>query len=114
MTVALAAKPNRGATIKFATTFYDVNGVVSQPAGGIMNIVYPDSTGAEQTVQLTMTPPSDPSADPRWTALFDTRSIGPGVLFYSVHSVNSPDDIPFAVGDGRLTIDANAANLPTF
>jgi hypothetical protein len=109
-----AAVPNRGATIRLRTTFFDFDGNVVQPTGAVMNVVYPDSTGAEQEVQVAMTPPANPAADPKWTAYVDTRGFFPSYLFYSVHSLNATDAIPYAVGDGKVLLNANAANLVTF
>lgn len=101
----------RGATIEFATDFYDFDGELTNPAGAVINLVYPNTSGVSQTTQLTMTPPA--GAETKWTAVFDTRDVGPGIVFWSVHSENAGSP-PFAVEDGRFTIDANVANLTTF
>lgn len=102
--------PFRGATVQFASNFYDVEGVLTQPGGAVINIVYPDADGVEQNLQIPMVGPH--GAETRWTALWDTRDVGPGVVFWSIHTTDAL--VPFAVDDGRITISANAANLPTF
>jgi len=101
----------RGATLQFSTTFYDVNGNIIQPAGATINIVYlsaDDST--QQTMSLTMTPPAAPAVT--WTATWDTRNIGPGVVSCSVHSIAAAP--PYSVEDFQITLTANPANLVTF
>ena len=101
--------PFRGGTVRFAVNFYDIDGALTQPASAVINIVYPTAAGESATVQLPLSSPA--GAETRWTAIFDTRDIGPGVVFYSVHSEGGP---PFGVDDGRFSIEANAANLATF
>lgn len=101
----------RGATVQFATNFYDINGDLTQPTGALVNIVYQTPTpGTEANTQLTMVAPVDPET--RWTAKWDTREVGPGLVYWSIHTVES--GIPFAVEDGNFMIEANLANLATF
>lgn len=95
----------RGTTLRFATTFYDFDGVETQPPGAVVHIE--DVNGEEFT--LTMTAPS--GAQTQWTASFDTRNITPGVVTWSIHSL---DGTPFSVEDGSFRLTANAANLVTF
>lgn len=101
----------RGATIQFATNFYDANGTLVQPAGAVVSISYQATTEqALGTTQITMTAPS--GAETRWTARWDTRSVGPGPVNFSIHSTGSV--VPLSVEDGAFTLKANNANLETF
>lgn len=104
--------PVRGGTLQFSTTFYDIDDAVTIPAGAVINIVFPDANGEEQTEQVTMTPPS--GDDTVFTAIWDTRDVGPGVVFWSIHTTTGSGDPPFAVEDGRFSVNANVANLPSF
>lgn len=95
----------RGATLRFATTFYDFDGVETQPSGAIVHI-----QGVGLDTQVAMTPPA--GAQTRWTASFDTRGVSPGMVYWSIHSLGAV--IPFSVEDGALRLTANTANLQTF
>jgi len=101
--------PFRGATVQFKTTFYDIDGEISQPFGAVINITYPDVDGEQQTVEVDM---ESVVGETYWIALWDTRDVGPGTVFFSIHTTG--DEIPFAVEDGRFNVVANAANLPSF
>ena len=98
----------RGATVQFSTVFYDVNSNVIQPDNATINIV-PSMT--QTPVPLTMVPPSGNVT--AWTALWDTRNIPPGVVYWSIHTGMS-DPAPVVAEDGMLTLAANPANLQTF
>ena len=101
----------RGATIQFATNFYNANGVLVQPAGAVVHLSYQatdeQSNGA---TSITMTAPS--GGETRWTALWDTRNVGPGPVNFSIHSTGG--SVPLSVEDGAFTLKANNANLVTF
>jgi hypothetical protein len=100
----------RGTTIVFQTTFYDSNGAPTLPAAAQINVISPSADETTQVTQLiNMTPPSSGFV---WTASWDTRGVGTGTVSWSVHSVEPA--IPYAVGDGQLTLTANNANLTTF
>lgn len=101
----------RGATIQFATTFYDVNGNVTQPGAAFVNIVYQVGNNTTANLQIAMTPPSAPSV--QWTALWDSRNAGPGAVSWSIHTTSASVP-PYAVEDGFFGLTANPANLPTF
>lgn len=98
----------RGATVQFATTFYDVNSNVIQPDNATINIV-PSMT--QTAVLIPMAPQGGGS--PQWTAMWDTRNIPPGAVYWSIHT-GSMDPIPVVAEDGMFTLTANPANLPTF
>ncbi len=101
----------RGATIQFATNFFDFNGEITQPSGALVNIKYQTPTpGVEATTSVEMSPPA--GAETRWTAVWDTRNVGPGLVYWSIHTEGAI--VPYAVEDGRFNIEANAANVPTF
>lgn len=101
----------RGASIQFATNFYDANGDLTQPAGAVVSIAYQSIT--QQTIEttlITMTAPA--GAETRWTAFWDTRNVGPGPVNFSIHSTGLA--VPLSVEDGSFTLKANNANLVTF
>lgn len=101
----------RGATIQFATNFYNANGVLTQPAGAVVSVSYQSlSELALSTTQIAMTAPS--GSETRWTALWDTRNVGPGPVNFSIHSTGG--SVPLSVEDGAFTLKANNANLATF
>lgn len=97
----------RGTTIPFATTFYDQFGAVIQPAAAVVEIDYPDASGAPQTIQVAMAP----GVGVTWAALWDSRGAGPGSVSWSIHTA-AP--IPVSVEDGFFILTANPANLVTF
>lgn len=108
--IGCETKVPRGATIRFSTTFYDYDGVVTQPPGAYVNIEYPLPDGTTDTDLVAMTAPNSPSV--AWTAEWDTRNAGVGSVEYSIHSTGSV--IPYAVEDGEFILSANPANLLTF
>lgn len=99
----------RGSTVRFKTTFYDFDGVtVVQPASALVRI----KKNADTVIlEIAMTPPVNPAADPAWTAEWDTRGVAPGPVFWSIHTSGPP---AVAVEDGNFTLSANAANALTF
>jgi hypothetical protein len=100
----------RGATVQFSTTFKDANGNVTQPASAAVSIVYPlVGGGMSNPLSVPMTPPTFPAVV--WTAQWDTRDVGPGVVYCSIHSGGGP---PSSVEDFQFTLTANPANLLTF
>lgn len=100
----------RGATAFFATTFYDQNGAVVQPVGAVINIAFVDGAGGGvDTAQVTMTGPVGQAV--AWTAQWDSRGAGPGVVACSVHTTGG---VPAAVEDFQFQLTANTANLTTF
>lgn len=98
----------RGTTIQFSTTFFDFSGNVVQPNAATVAIAF-DPNADEAAVTLPMVAPTGPAVV--WTAQWDTRNLDPGAVYWSIHS-SAP--VPVAVEDGRLTLTANLANLPTF
>ena len=98
----------RGATVQFSTTFFDVNSQIIQPDNATINLI-PSIT--QQPILVAMTPPVGQAV--QWTALWDTRSIPPGVVYWSIHTGNA-DPVPVVAEDGMFTLSANPANLPTF
>jgi predicted carbohydrate-binding protein with CBM5 and CBM33 domain len=96
----------RGATIQFATTFYDANKNVVNPAGAVVELTLPDGA----TASVNMVAPSGPQV--QWTAQWDSRGVEPGSVAFSIHSTGS--SIPYAVEDGQFTLTANNANLEAF
>lgn len=99
----------RGATIQFATNFYDINGVLVQPDSATVNILPANST---TPISVSMNPPSGPET--RWTALWDTRGVAaPQVIFWSIHT-GTGDPVPVTAEDGSFQLSANPANLLTF
>lgn len=99
----------RGATVQFATNFFDVNGAPVQPDSATVNIVASDGGSP---VSIAMSPPSGPET--RWTALWDTRGVlAPQEIFWSIHT-GTGDPEPVTAEDGQFTLSANPANLVTF
>jgi hypothetical protein len=99
----------RGATIQFATTFYDVNGVVLQPDNATVNILPAQAT---TPISVSMTPPSGGGV--QWTAMWDTRNIpAPQTVYWSIHT-GIGDPVPVTAEDGQFTLSANPANLASF
>lgn len=99
----------RGGTVEWEVTFYDVEGLETQPVAAYINIEYPDTSGQRKTQQIQMIPPT--LTETNWTALLDTRNMGVGPLNWSIHT---PGPIPAAVLDGSFQLAANSANLSTF
>jgi hypothetical protein len=104
----------RGQTVQVAVTFYDVNGVIIQPSGAVLNVTYQDPTDEiPEVIALTMAPPGGGSV--AWTVQIDTRNMGQGPIYWSAHSAPAPGDMPpVAVLDGFFLLTANNANLVTF
>lgn len=109
----------RGDTIPLTTTFYDVFDRVAQPVGAPQVVIsYPLAAGGVGSAIIPMTPPGGtlPSGvvntnGSAWMALWDSRGAGPGVVSWSIETPGSP---PVSVEDGQFTLEANAANQPTF
>jgi hypothetical protein len=98
----------RGSTVQFSTNFYDVNSKLVQPTNATINLV-PSMT--QTAVSIPMTRPS--GSVTTWTALWDTRGIPAGVIYWSIHT-GSSDPVPVVAEDGMFTLSANPANLQTF
>lgn len=99
----------RGATVQFATNFYDVNEALVQPDSAAVNILPADATAP---ILINMVPPS--GAETRWTALWDTRNVdAPQTIYWSIHT-GTGDPVPVTAEDGQFVLAANPANLPTF
>lgn len=99
----------RGATVQFATNFFDLNGAPVQPDSAFVNVRPAD---AASSTLLTMVPPS--GSQTKWTALWDTRGVdAPQPVFWSIHT-GTGDPAPVTAEDGQFTLSANPANLPTF
>ena len=99
----------RGGTAYWETTFYDVNGAVSQPQGAFINIDFPNPDGSRGTEDVPMNPPTLGAVF--WTVFIDTRNMGIGPLDWSIHTTGA---IPVAVEDGSFQLTANPANLVDF
>lgn len=101
----------RGATIQFATNFYDASGALTQPPGAVVSLSYQSVSEQDiSTALVTMTAPH--GSETRWTAQWDTRNVGPGPVNFSIHSTGSV--VPLSVEDGSFSLKANNANLVTF
>ena len=102
---------SRGATLQFATTFRDVNGAVTQPIAAVLHVNYqgPPPGFALVDLEIPMVAPTLPSVI--WTALWDTRNVGEGLVAFSIRSSGGPT---FAVQDGVLKLSSNVANQQTF
>jgi hypothetical protein len=99
----------RGATVQFATNFYDVNNNLIQPDSATINIVL---ASGGNPITLAMVPPS--GSVTTWTALWDTRNITtPGIVYWSIHT-GTGDPIPVTAEDGQFQLSANPANLASF
>ena len=98
----------RGATAQFATNFYDFDQKLVQPGSAFVNVDYPDSTDNRVQIDLAMAPGS--TSQP-WTAKLDTRGMGLGMVYWSVHT-SLP--LPCAVAEGQFMLIGNPANLATF
>ena len=98
----------RGATVQFATTFYDVNNNVVVPDSATVNILPSQETAA---ISVAMTPPAGQAT--LWTALWDTRNHAAQDVYWSIHT-GASDPIPVTAEDGMFRLSANPANLVTF
>lgn len=99
----------RGATIQFATTFFDVNNNPINPDSATINIL---PSLATAPVTVPMVAPAPPGLI--WTALWDTRNVpAPQTVYWSIHT-GSLDPIPVTAEDGTFQLSANPANLLTF
>lgn len=102
----------RGATVRFSTSFYDIDGSSVLPSSAFVNVAY-IGTGHHSPLISVIIPMSPPvSGTGPWTADWDTRGVGNGPVSWSVHDGGSV--IPFAVEDGLFILSANNANLETF
>lgn len=102
----------RGATVQFATSFFDVDLAPVNPNSATVNIAYETSANEATTIQVPMTPPS--GSGTIWKALWDTRNVqAPRLISWSIHT-GTGDPVPVSVEDGEFMLSANAANLPTF
>lgn len=99
---------SRGATVQFTSTFYDAFNNIANPAAAQVNIAFTNSSGSATTTLIAMAQ-NGPSGS--WTAQWDSRGASPGIVYYSVETPGSP---PVSVEDGQFTLEANAANRPTF
>lgn len=99
----------RGATVQFATNFYDVNGVLIQPDSATVNI---QPSQSSSPIVLTMSAPS--GGETRWTAFWDTRNqAAPQAIYWSIHT-GVDDPVPVVAEDGQFMLSANPANLVMF
>jgi hypothetical protein len=99
----------RGATVQFATTFFDVNNNPINPDSAFVNILPAQSN---TPVQVTMVGPSGGSFV--WTALWDSRNTAaPQDIYWSIRT-GTNDPIPVTAEDGMFRLTANPANLVTF
>ena len=99
----------RGGTVQWFTNFYDGNDEIVQPAAATIVINYPVPGGVPSVTEVAMTPPG--GAETRWSAQWDSRGAGTGIVYWSIHSTPGP---PFGVEDGSFEFQANPANLVTF
>lgn len=104
----LAAPLYRGSTVVFASAFYDRFNAITTPPAPSVNVVY-SVDEQEQSVDIPMVAPG--IGQVQWTALWDTRGVDPGTIFWSV---NSGEPIPAGVQDGSFFLSANPANLESF
>lgn len=98
----------RGATIRFTSQFYDAYNHNQTPteAQVIVSYVKSDGTPGTATIPMTNTGPNG-----SWIADWDSRGAAAGIVYWSVETPGSP---PVSVEDGQFTLEANAANQPTF
>jgi hypothetical protein len=96
----------RGATAFFSTTFYDINGNITQPPGATLSILYQNETFNPTTALIPMMGPT--GSQTAWTAQWDSSLAGPGTVQWSVSTTGGP---PRSVQDGFFVLTANAANL---
>lgn len=99
----------RGATLRFATQFYDYDCVEVQPASAEVVINYATADNPVNQVTIAMTPPTVDQV--KWTAQWDSRGALPGTVFWSIHS---DPPTPVSVEDGSFALKANAANQLSF
>lgn len=100
----------RGATVRFATTFYDVDNQVVQPDSAA--VVIAPAFSLDSPVTIAMSPPS--GSQTQWTAFWDSRDVpAPQAIYWSVHAgLSSP--IPVTAEDGSFLLSANPANALAF
>lgn len=103
---------NRGATAQLQTNFYDFFDNLVQPIAALAVVDYPTPGGARAQMTLPMMAPG-PFSYPVWTVEIDTRGMGVGPLYYSIHNADIETSI-FAVDDGSFQIVAGPANPVTF
>ncbi len=99
---------NRGATPQFSTLFFDYDDLAMQPDAATVNVIYPSLAGSVLQMQLDMM--NNGPAEP-WTAKLDTRNMGLGPIYWSIHSI---PPIPSSVEEGQFLLVGNPANLQTF
>ena len=85
-----------------------MNSNLIEPDFAYINIDYPNPDGSRSQTNIPMI--AGNLIIP-WTAYWDTRGIGVGTVFWSIHT-SGP--IPVCVEDGNFVLTANAANEQTF
>lgn len=99
----------RGAMAQLQTSFFDSCDDRVTPSAAFVRVDYPALGGGRATVCLDMVPPCGYS--PWWTGDVDTRGMGLGALYYSIHT-GTP--VPVSVEDGAFMVVGGPANLINF
>lgn len=92
----------RGATVSFSVEFLDATGAVTSPASAILSLSYPTVAGGRTAVDVTLTQVGND-----WTATWDSRVAGEGVVF---GHVRTPSPIPVSASNLEFALVTNRAN----
>lgn len=93
----------RGAALKWAARFKDVDGAAMLPGTVTLNIVYP-LAGVRTPVAIPMV-----EAAGVFTAQWESRVASPGECHWDIRGVTGSNE---ARKDGQFTLVANEANAP--
>lgn len=97
-----------GGTAFWETTFFDINGNVTQPNGAAINVAYYVNKQPVQAI-VPMSPPS--TSNSQWTAEWDTRGVDAGRVFWFLYTTGG---LPKGVSTGSFMLLANNATLTSF
>lgn len=90
----------RGNVLQFSTSFFDASGGVVDPASALLTLRTAPLGADSDLEQISMSKIGD-----TWVAEWDTTSIAPGIVYWSVQATG-----PHAADDGSFDLSANWAN----
>jgi hypothetical protein len=90
----------RGTKITFRTSFFDVDGVITNPVSASIHIRYPQGKTTVAASPITMS-----QAGNVWTGEWESSVSASGKVSWSVRSA-----LPRIAEDGYITLTANPAN----
>lgn len=93
----------RGATVHFSVTFRDADGNLTTPDSATVKLKFRLAAGGIGTDSKTL----EPDGGNNWKATWDSSVARPGLVSWSLRSLQGSDKI---ADDGAFTLLANSAN----